>query len=351
MNSPIDPNAPADRPPRRAHEQPSSFTPVPRGGGSIVPPPPGFAPPGAAPAPPPLAQPAGPIYSYLTPPAQPPQPAQLAQPAQPPQPAQPTQPAQPPSGPAGPGPAAPPEPAPRRSKPILKRWWFWAILALVALAAGAALVLSQGDEPSAPEPKPSPSLGAGSAASGTGDPTAGGEPTASGGGRDNSAAVKVTLTEGSYTVGTDIQPGHYEITSDGDLTGSLRIESPTDPFKANELLGEGEFGLGSPKYITDLATGDVVRWQGAPSITLTPAETRLMDRLTPGNYVVGLDVAPGAYTVKPVGEWSGNLLVYATDSTVLVNEIIDAGADDLPITLQDGQLVSVSGVTLEFEPA
>jgi hypothetical protein len=171
--------------------------------------------------------------------------------------------------------------------------------------------------------------------------------------RDNTLATEVSLPSGTYTVGVEISPGHYAITTDPDDTGNLRIESPADPLKAVELLGEGEFKLGAAKYVTDLAEGDLVHWEGVSPITLTPAETKLATNVTPGNYVVGLDIPAGSYEVAVVGEWSGNLRVYSPDGVPVVNEIVKPKADDVPpvqVTLENGQRVDVSGVTsLKFE--
>jgi hypothetical protein len=274
--------------------------------------------------------------------------------------------------PGGADPGGPPQ-GPR--PPVFRRWWFWAvvILALIAAGIGVATLSGRGDgEPggstrsATPRPTASPTPSASPADPSPADPSADPaadpsadvptdaptEPAPQGPTRDNSTAVAATLPPGKYTVGAEIQPGHYEITADGDETGNLRIASPTDPFKANELLGEGEFALGAARYVTDLDEGDELIWDGVGTITLRPAETKLSNELSPGNYIVGLDIPAGGYLAEATGDWSGNLLVYSTDGQVLVNAIIGRGADPatVEVTLEDGQRVDISGVTtLKFK--
>jgi hypothetical protein len=91
---------------------------------------------------------------------------------------------------------------------------------------------------------------------------------------------------------------------------------------------------------------------------LTPAETHLATEWAPGNYVVGLDIPPGRYRPRLIGQWPGNLQVFSTDGRTLVNLILDpadAGLADWlteDLVLEDGQRVDIAGFTrLKFDPA
>ncbi|MDR1634117.1 MAG: hypothetical protein LBS27_04190 [Bifidobacteriaceae bacterium] len=234
------------------------------------------------------------------------------------------------------------------------------MVALAAYVFGVRAVIEWADNANPTEAGTAGEVGeAASSTLSQGEPGASvnGEPAPGGAGpapgtRDNSMARQVTLAPGTYTVGTEIQPGHYAITTDSEDIGQLRIDGTDEPLKANELLGEDEFKLGAAKYVTDLAGGDTLLWEGVSPITLTPAETKLATRLAPGNYVVGLDVPAGDYVVAVVGDWDGNLRIYTSDGVPVVNRILLPETSESPVrvTLEDGQRVDVSGVTaLEFE--
>jgi hypothetical protein len=217
-----------------------------------------------------------------------------------------------------------------------------AAVAAVALAVFRDQELAQGDTKLDQTASSARSVASGSPAA----PVADGPAAPNTSGRDNSTALAADLLPGSYTVGIEIQPGHYAITTNTDETGNLRIESPVGPLKCNELLGEGEFKIGAGSYTTDLELGDLLYWQGVSTITLSPTETVARTELTPGNWVVGLDIAAGDYLAVPTGDWSGNLRVYSPDGATLVNDIIEKGEDhaSISVTLADGQRVDVSGV-------
>jgi hypothetical protein len=254
-------------------------------------------------------------------------------------------------------PASQPTPEPARKAPLAKRWWFWA----VSVPATAAAVLGVWLVAHSDGGQAEVAAGLTAAASdikveadqGTRPDGANVEAA----GRDNAAALKASLAPGSYTVGVEIQPGHYVITANTDDTGNLRIESPNHPLKCNELLGEGEFGIGATSYTTDLELGDLVYWQGVSALILTPAATDPATRLTPGNWMVGVDIPAGDYLATPSGEWSGNLRVYSSGGDAIVNEVVEGGSAQpnpapLPVTLTEGDRVDVSGVAwFTFEPA
>jgi hypothetical protein len=240
-----------------------------------------------------------------------------------------------------------------RRRPGRRRILVPAVAALtVAVAGVVVLTLGPGSDSSTGAAHSSATAGATAAAP---DQTAVSVPTATPAAtRDNSGAIQVTLAPGSYTVGESPTPGHYVITADSDETGPLRIESAVGPPKANELLGEGEFGIGSATYTTDLAEGDVITWLGNSTITLTPAATSFSTDLTPGNWIVGTDIPAGTYLPEPIGQWQGNLLVRSSDGNTLVNLLIDPTAETgaEPVILQDGQRIDIAGaIRIHFEPA
>lgn len=256
-------------------------------------------------------------------------------------------------------------------KPIYKKWWFWVLVVLAALIIIGALSGdsdedNQNDAQQEQTENPTPTLGTEEPhdADDTGVNEDSEDEDAANGpieevvednianeevNRNNSEAVLTTLNAGKFEVGQDIPEGRYVITGDGN--GNLFIYDENDVPYVNEILGGGDIAVES--VTTNINAGDKVEITGINNVTFTPAETIMYeDSLTTGNWVVGLDIAPGRYDITSAGG-SGNLFIYNTTGWIEVNEILgskDFGVEKVTTDLKDGYVISISGMNkVKFE--
>lgn len=151
------------------------------------------------------------------------------------------------------------------------------------------------------------------------------------------------LSSGSWIVGTDIAQGRFVITADS--VGYFTVWRG-DHLQVNEVLGGGNTGINT--ITTYLLTGDRVIITDINNVTFTPAPDRsLSNRLGSGNWVVGLDVPAGSFTVTtPTGV--GQIIIWRGNELVL-NELIQdgnfpEGEEQLLVNLVIGDIITISGV-------
>ncbi|MEN2767374.1 hypothetical protein [Ornithinibacillus xuwenensis] len=247
-------------------------------------------------------------------------------------------------------------------QPFYKKWWLWAIVAVVLAIA----IFGGGDEE---DPKETADSGTeetqDEADKEESDTTEKGsddqeaeedetdeeqteeeEPNT----RDNSSAQETTLNAGTFAVGTDIPAGRYVITGDG--MGNLFVYDEDGLPLVNEILDtSGELGVTS--VTTDIEDGQEIEISGLNSVKFTPAETALSNTLSAGSWEVGLDIEPGRYDVTAPGGM-GNFFIYDEMGLPSTNEILDAsgemGVKQITVTLEEGQEIEISGLNeVNFE--
>ncbi|MCL2491130.1 MAG: hypothetical protein FWF36_10530 [Propionibacteriaceae bacterium] len=236
-------------------------------------------------------------------------------------------------------------PEAKAKTPVTKRWWFWLIIIVAVIVVIVEVAKGGGSSGSSPTSNPTAAQSA--QTTGTTVPpaeTTTEQPAAPT--RDNSSAVAATLGAGTFTVGTDLQPGRYVITPGQGQQGNISVTSATDPLKVNEILGTA-YGIGVPSVTTDLAQGDQVQIQGMSGVVFTPAETQMSDTLTTGQWEVGLDIAPGRYVATPADGEQGNLYVDGSGWMAKVNEILggDYGVPSVTVTLDQGDIIDIMGLS------
>lgn len=208
-------------------------------------------------------------------------------------------------------------------KPWYKRWWVW-VLAIVVLLfiIGSA---SGGSDNSSSSKSSSSSK------------------TSSVQTVKKNTAEKVTLGSGTYTVGKDIKPGRYVITSTNG-SGNLMSKGSGD---INIILGQSEDDDAGQvtSYTTTLKKDEKIKIDGIQStlFTPTPSKRSYQTTLTAGKWVVGKDIKPGRYEIKAT-KGSGNLISDNGD----INEILGTSADSdngqvtkTTQTLHDGETLKV----------
>lgn len=165
--------------------------------------------------------------------------------------------------------------------------------------------------------------------------------------RDNSSAELTTLGAGTFIVGEDLPPGRYVIEAAGGQSGNISATSADNPLTINEILGDAG-GFGVPSVTSTLVDGEEISISGLSEVTLTPAETELRTTLGAGEWVVGLDIAPGSYVATPADGQSGNFVIYDEFGWPDTNEILgDAdgfGVPEVTVSLADGDQIEISGL-------
>lgn len=128
-----------------------------------------------------------------------------------------------------------------------------------------------------------------------------------------------SISAGLHFVGKDITPGRYRVTTpvgSGNFFGDdINIILSHQP-KTNN----GEVG----SYTADFAASQRVKVSGIASVLFEPIIDRhYHHRLSPGKWVVGLDIAPGYYSIV-ASQGSGNVYSYAAD----INEVLSTNPTD-----------------------
>jgi hypothetical protein len=178
-----------------------------------------------------------------------------------------------------------------------------------------------------------------------------------GGGGSNSTPVPVrkvtgtatTLGAGSFSGGKDVAVGLYDVTGGAGQSGNF-IVSGTDSY--DEILGSAGAAGGVPKVRAQISTGDQIQISGLSTVVFTPltapfVTTHTTTNLYAGTFIVGQDVGSGRYVATPAAGQSGNFIVSGTDSydEILGSAGAAGGVPSLSVTLSDGDIISISGLS------
>lgn len=157
-----------------------------------------------------------------------------------------------------------------------------------------------------------------------------------------------TLGAGSFTGGSDVPVGLYNVTTTAGQSGNFMV-SGTDSY--NEILGVSD-GQGVPAIRVQISKGDQISISGLSSVTFTPVTTPFVTThstvtLSTGTFVVGQDIGAGKYVATPASGQSGNFIVTGNDS---YNEILgggsaDGGVPSVSVSLSDGDVIQISGMS------
>ena len=117
-------------------------------------------------------------------------------------------------------------------------------------------------------------------------------------------AKAVTLGAGKYKVGRDIKPGRYVIRA---VKGS-GILSNSD-FNIDAILGNDVNSDQVTSFTTNLIKNDKIKLDRIESTSFTPTPDKYTykTKISAGIWLVGLDIKPGKYVIRPI-KGSGNLI-------------------------------------------
>ena len=158
-------------------------------------------------------------------------------------------------------------------------------------------------------------------------------------------AKAVTLGAGKYKVGRDIKPGRYVIKAvkgNGNLSNS--------DFTINVILGKNVKSDQVTSFTTNLIKNDKIKldWIESTSFTPTPDKYTYKTKISAGIWLVGLDIKPGRYVIRPI-KGRGNL-ISEDGSDDNLNEILgkDAKRDQVSKVTADLTAGEVILSTLEL---
>lgn len=173
-------------------------------------------------------------------------------------------------------------------------------------------------------------------------------------GAESKGAAGTVMGSENNVVGRDVVPGTY-LSAARVPQGADCMVTVTDHFgfQGPHNYGDALFGLGGTLQLT-VEPGDVVNVWGCPDFELTDLETAYMadagaKSIDVGTWLVGIDVAPGAY-LGPVGHETGEeyCALYVWDGPrdwgvggPTEEVFYHAGEEPMTVSLEAGQTVEV----------
>ena len=135
-------------------------------------------------------------------------------------------------------------------------------------------------------------------------------------------AKAVTLGAGKYKVGRDIKPGRYVIKA---VQGSGNLSNSDATI--NVILGNDVDSDQVTSFTTNLVKNDKINLDGIESTSFTPTPDKYTykTQVSAGIWLVGRDIKPGRYVIRPI-KGSGNLISDGSDDNL--NEILGPDADN-----------------------
>lgn len=164
---------------------------------------------------------------------------------------------------------------------------------------------------------------------------------------------ETSISAGDYTVGEDIVPGRYSVTSTGEYSGYLSIYDEEDRYVAGEVLASEDMGEALPDYPEEalfyIDEGDKIEVSNNNTFVFTPVDGPFDGELSPGMYVAGHDIEAGDYRISTADtELSGSIYVHqieAYDSgRYSIGNPEYGGKDSFVMTFDEGDLVEITGV-------
>ena len=133
---------------------------------------------------------------------------------------------------------------------------------------------------------------------------------------EKNTAKAVTLGAGKYKVGRDIKPGRYVIKA---IQGSGNLSNSDATI--NVILGNDVDSDQVTSFTTNLVKGDKINLDGIESTSFTPTPDKYTykTQISAGIWLVGRDIKPGRYVIRPI-KGSGNLISDGSDDDL--NEIL-----------------------------
>lgn len=160
----------------------------------------------------------------------------------------------------------------------------------------------------------------------------------------NSSGKTTSLGNGTWTVGRDIEPGHYMLTAP-ESSGNISSDGDDHDIDINIILSSTADATDETGYLTQYETylfeGATIEISDLPVVNFTAIKKGKninKGTLCGGDYMVGMDIKPGRYKIKAL-QGTGNLSSDIGD----LNEIFGLEEGDIKETTQDlkaGEMIS-----------
>ena len=156
----------------------------------------------------------------------------------------------------------------------------------------------------------------------------------------------MTLGAGTFTGGTDVAPGLYDVTTGQGQSGNF-IVSGTDSY--NEVLdASGSQGVTTVRV--QISNGDQIQISGLSQVFFTPVSTPLVTTqsaatLYAGTWTVGQDLGPGRYVATAGSGQSGTFIITSEGVNETLSSSPTGGAvSSVTFRVENGDVIQVSGL-------
>lgn len=155
----------------------------------------------------------------------------------------------------------------------------------------------------------------------------------------------MTLGAGTFSGGTDVAPGLYDVTTGPDQKGSF-VVTGTDSY--NEVL-DSSGTQGVPEIRVLIANGDQIQLSKLTQVNFTPVSTPFVTSHTavtlyPGTWTVGQDLGPGKYVATPAAGERGNFIITNEGINVVLGNV--PGRGEMPsvtFSVRNGDVLTITG--------
>ncbi|GAB3058897.1 hypothetical protein ACFOU0_04505 [Salinicoccus sesuvii] len=160
----------------------------------------------------------------------------------------------------------------------------------------------------------------------------------------------VTLGEGTFVVGEDIQRGRYRATSTEGY-GNLFVYDADERLSVSATMIEASDSnrSRSSEVVLFLDEGDEVEISGIDDVEFVPYETTEVSELTPGQWVVGEDFPAGIYDIslqetETLGYLKVNTIKDYETSRFALGSSAYGGTTEFTTAFEAGEVVTVEWV-------
>ncbi|KLU63999.1 hypothetical protein DEAC_c39930 [Desulfosporosinus acididurans] len=169
------------------------------------------------------------------------------------------------------------------------------------------------------------------------------------------ALTAKSLGAGTFTIGQQITPGRYTVTTPSG-SGNFVVSDQSGMPVVNEVLGDS----GVSKVVAALPDGGKIEISSLnkvdfnpyqpPSIGNSPTKTDLCA----GSFIVGTDIPQGRYVASVIGSGSGNFVIEDQSGMPKTNEILggDMGVKNVTVDLSNSDTIQISSLNdVQFVPS
>jgi hypothetical protein len=156
----------------------------------------------------------------------------------------------------------------------------------------------------------------------------------------------VTLASGTFTGGTDVAPGLYDVTTGPGQSGDFIVTGAD--FYNDPLGSSGTQGVTTIR--AQISTGDRIRISGLSEVMFTPVSTPFVTThsavtLYAGTWTVGQDLGTGRYVATPGTGQSGKFVIRNEGvSQVLGGDPSLGEVPSVSFGVKNGDVIKISGL-------